>query len=305
MARDRKGRAHPRLGGEHLLSASQWVVDADEATFESLVIEGSRRVPVLVDFWAEWCGPCRAIAPMLENLANEFGGRLMVVKVDTDREQALAGRFGIRSLPTVKLFKDGAVVDEFLGVQPESAVRALLERHVPRASDEARARARALVDAGDLESARSTLEQALSEDPGNHRIAPDLANLLIDLGDTGAARALLDSMPAGARLDADVQAARSRLEFVEAVSDSPSEETLVKAIEENPDDCESRYQLAALKVADGDLESALEQFLEILRADRGFREDAGRKGMLSVFELLGNDDPLVARYRSRMASLMY
>jgi len=287
------------------MSASPYILDADADSFQSLVIDGSHRVPVLVDFWAEWCGPCRSLAPVLEKLAEEFQGRFLVVKVDTDREQAVAAQFGIRSLPTVKLFKDGAVVDEFMGAQPESQVRAILERHVSRESDDARVEARALVERGEPEQARAVLEKAHAADPGNSRVVPDLANVLIDLGELTAAKALLDALPVNERAEGEVQAALARLSFADAAAESPEADELAQAVDTNPKDCESRYRLAAIQITRGDYEAALDQFLEILRTDRGFRDDAGRKGLLSVFEMLGSDDPLVGRYRSRMSSLLY
>jgi putative thioredoxin len=287
------------------MSISPYVLDADAASFQSLVIDESHRVPVLVDFWAEWCGPCHTLAPVLEKLADEFQGRFLVVKIDTDREQAVAAQFGIRSLPTVKLFKDGAVVDEFMGAQPESQVRAILARHVSRESDDARVDARALVERGEPEQARALLEKAHAADPNNARLVPDLANVLIDLGELTAAKALLDALPVNERAEGEVQAALARLSFADAAAESPEADDLLQAIDADPKDCESRYRLAAIQITRGDYEAALEQFLEILRTDRGFRDDAGRKGMLSVFEMLSSDDPLVGRYRSRMSSLLY
>jgi putative thioredoxin len=287
------------------MSESPYVLDADAASFQSLVLDGSHRVPVLVDFWAEWCGPCRTLAPILEKLADEFQGRFLVVKVDTDREQEVASQFGIRSLPTVKLFKDGVVVDEFMGVQPESRVRALLERFVSRESDEARAQAQTLRENGKLTQARSLLEEAHAGDPDNQRVIPDLANVLIDLGELPQAENLLDSAPGSAKSDDEMRTAVVRLAFAQVAATSPPADELNRAIESDRRDCESRYRLGALHIGRGEYEAALDQFIEILRMDRAFRDDAGRTGLLSVFEMLGNDHPLVARYRARMSSLLY
>ena len=287
------------------MSESPYVFDADSASFQGLVVDGSYRVPVLVDFWADWCGPCRTLAPVLEKLADEFQGRFLVVKVDTDREQEVASQFGIRSLPTVKLFKDGVVVDEFMGVQPESRVRAMLERFVSRESDDARAQAQTLRENGQLTQARSLLEEAHAGDPDAQRVIPDLANVLIDLGELTQAKNLLDSTPRSAKSDDEMRTAMVRLAFAQVAETSPSVDELSQAIENEPRDCESRYQLGALHVGRGECEAALEQFIEILRIDRAFRDDAGREGLLSVFEMLGNDHPLVGRYRARMSSLLY
>ena len=220
-------------------------------------------------------------------------------------EQEVARQFGIRSLPTVKLFKDGVVVDEFLGVQPESAVRALLERHVSRESDDARAQAKTLRENGQLTQARSVLEEAHAGDPDNQRVIPDLANVLIDLGELDQARNLLDSAPGSVGSDDEVRTAMVRLTFAQVAATSPSVDELSQAIETDPRDCESRYRLGALHIGRGEYEAALEQFIEILRIDRAFRDDAGREGLLSLFEMLGNDHPLVGRYRARMSSLLH
>jgi putative thioredoxin len=287
------------------MSKSSYILDTDSASFQALVVDGSYRVPVLVDFWAEWCGPCRSLAPILEKLAEEFKGRFLLVKVDTDREQEVASQFGIRSLPTVKLFKDGVVVDEFMGAQPESRVRALLERFVPRESDDARAQAQTLRENGKLTQARSLLEEAHAGDLDNQRVIPDLANVLIDLGELEQAKNLLDSASASVRTDDEMRTARVRLGFAEVSESSPPIDELIQAIEKEPRDCESRYRLGALHVGRGEYEAALEKFIEILRMDRAFRDDAGRKGLLSVFEMLGNEDPLVGRYRAQMSSLLY
>ena len=287
------------------MSESPYVLEADSASFQSLVVDGSHRVPVLVDFWAEWCGPCRALTPILEKLADEFQGRFLVVKVDTDREQQVASQFGIRSLPTVKLFKDGVVVDEFMGVQPESRVRALLERFVSRESDDARAQAKTLRENGQLTQARSILEQAHAGDPGNQRVVPDLANVLIDLGELDQAGKVLDSAPDDVKFDHAVRTAMLRLTFAQVAATSPPADELSRAIENDPRDCESRYRLGALHMGRGEYQAALDQFIEILHIDRAFRDDAGREGLLSVFEMLGNDHPLVGRYRARMSSLLH
>jgi putative thioredoxin len=287
------------------MSESSFVFNADAASFQSLVIDASHRVPVLVDFWAQWCGPCRALAPVLEKLANEFQGRFLLVKIDTDREQEVARQFGIRSLPTVKVFKDGSAVDEFLGAQPESQVRALLERHLTRESDDARVQAQSLRDRGELNAARALLEQAHVSEPDNQNLIPDLANVLIDLGELDLAHKVLGLVSTGIDADAEVRAAAGRLTFAELAATAPPMEELERAVAVDACDCQSLYLLAVSHVARGEYASALDKFIEILRIDRGFRDDAGRKGLLSVFEILGNDHALVGRYRARMSSLLY
>jgi len=287
------------------MSKSSFIFNADAGSFQSLVIDASHRVPVLVDFWAEWCGPCRALAPVLEKLVNEFQGRFLLVKIDTDQEQEIARQFGIRSLPTVKLFKDGAAVDEFLGAQPESQVRALLDRHVTRESDDARAQAKSLRVRGELSAARALLEQAHVGDPDNQDLTPDLANVLMDLGELDSARKALDLISTGVGADMEVLAAVGRLAFADLAATSPPLEELERAVKADPRDCESLYLLAASHLGRGEYEAALDNFIETLRIDRSFRDDGARKGLVSVFEMLGNDHPLVGRYRARMSSLLY
>jgi putative thioredoxin len=287
------------------MSESAYVHDADSASFPSLVIDASRRVPVLVDFWAAWCGPCRVLAPILEGLAEEYRGRFLLVKIDTDREQELARQFGIRSLPTVKLFKDGSMVDEFMGVQPESGVRALLERYISRESDETRARAAALREQGQLAQARDLLERARTEDSENYRIVPDLVNVLIDLGELEAAAEALKSLSVNVETGDNVHKARARLAFAEAAGEAAAPEELARLSERDPRDCASRYQLGARHVVSGDYAAGMDQFIDILRIDRSFGDDAARKALLSVFEILGSDHPLVSRYRAKMSSLLH
>lgn len=291
----------PRLA----MSDSSFVFNADAASFSSLVLEASARVPVLADFWAEWCGPCRSLAPVLEKLADEYQGRFLLVKIDTDREQELAHQFAIRSLPTVKLFVDGVAADEFLGAQPESQVRALLERYVSRQSDDTRAQARTLREQGRMVEARALLEQALLADPGNYRIIPDLANVLIGLGEFEQAKGVLDAAPANARSDPEMRRCAAILAFAEVAATAPPLEELKRAAETDQRDCNCRYLLGAWHICRGEYEAALDQFIDVLRIDRSFHDDAGRKALLSVFELLGPDNPLVGRYRSRMSSLLH
>ena len=287
------------------MSQSPHVFDADAASFQSLVIDASHQRLVLVDFWAAWCAPCRALAPILEKLADTYAGRIVVVKVDTDREQELAGRFAVRSLPTVKLFVDGEIVDEFLGAHPESAVRALIDRYVSRESDHARVLAATLRAQGELDRARSVLEEAHVQDPENHRVTVDLANLLIDAGEFTRAREALQLVPAGDASTSGASIAGARLAFAEVAASAPPSGELEHTIDTHPGDCDARYALSARLAANGEYEPALEQLLELLRINRTYRDDAARKGILSIFELLGTDSPLIGRYRARMSSLLY
>ncbi|VFM98950.1 MAG: thioredoxin [Candidatus Kentron sp. G] len=288
------------------MSTSKYVFDADERNFPEIVLENSRRMPVLVDFWAAWCAPCRMLAPILEKLAEEFGGAFIVAKVDTDGQRRLAAEYSVQSLPTVKVFRNGTVVEEFLGAQPEDVIRRVLDRHVERESDRMRTQAMALHEQGNTEEAIRHLRDALAMDPANERISPDLARLLLAQGHFTEVEALLQGLPVNRQPDADIKEIRIQLEFLRIASNAPPVTELEDRVAKAPDDCEAHYRLGARKVMTGDYETAMNHFLEIMRRDRRFREDAGRKALVDTFALIGQSDPsLVGRYRSLMSSMLY
>lgn len=287
------------------MNTSAYVFEADQESFQRLVVEKSFQAPVLVDFWASWCAPCQMLTPILHKLAEEYAGKFLLVTVNTDEERQLALEHGIRSLPTVRLFRNGGVTEEFFGVQPEATLRALIDAYVDRPSDELRVQAQALRDRGDTLGAISLLEDALAADPDNDRIHLELVPLLIEHDRFDQAERVLKGLPSSRQLDADVTRAFAQLNFARLAKGAPSPEILEQQVKDNPKNCEARYQLSAIKALRGDYEGAMEQLLEILQRDRGFREDAGRKGLVALFELLGSEGPLVNRYRGLMASALY
>ena len=278
------------------------VVNAEN--FNQVVIEGSRQQPVLVDFWADWCAPCRALMPVLSKLAEEYGGQFILAKVNSDENQGLAQQFGVRSLPTVKLFKDGMPVDEFMGALPESQVREFLDRHIERESDRLLVAAEEALAAGDEDQAMALLQQAREADPRRPEVITALARLLAGRGDAEQAEQLLNALPAADRDSPEVAALLAELEFARAAGDGESAAELTQRLKADPDDSETRFRLAQKLLAEKQYEAAMQQLLTLMQKDREFNDDAARKTLLKVFDMLG-DDPLVAEYRRKMFNLLY
>jgi len=284
---------------------NQAVRNVTAADFASVVLEGSHERPVLVDFWADWCGPCKMLGPVLERLAQQYAGGFLLAKVDVDREQDLAARFSVRGIPNVKLFRDGEVVDEFTGVQPEPQIRALLDRHVRRASDGAAEQAGHLLEAGRRPEALATLRQALADDPGNDRLYPPLVELLIADGDAAGARATLEAAPREAREEPALQAAARLVRFAEIAGDPSDHTGLRRRLGQEPSDSEALRRLAAAAVLSGDHDEALERLLTLLEEHPGYGDGAARTDLLALFDLLGPDDPRVRDTRRRMALALH
>lgn len=277
------------------------------ANFVDQVIHASRQRPVLVDFWAPWCGPCRALGPLLEKLANDYGGRFALAKVNSDEEQALAAQFGIRSIPTVKVVVDGQIVDEFTGALPEAALRQIIDRHLVSPAEPLRQAALDLLADDQPEAALRKLAEASQLDPGNDAIRLDAAEVLLELGHLDQADALLGrDYPAPVDAERLARLRQRRALMAEAGSAAPVDE-LRATLAADPDDHASRLTLAKTLAAHGDIEGALEAALEVVRRDRSFGDDAGRKTLLQLFELFASRpdaDPIVRRYRRALSAAL-
>ncbi|WP_324780370.1 co-chaperone YbbN [Thiobacillus sedimenti] len=278
---------------------SEHALDVGLADFTQNVLEESKRRPVVVDFWAPWCGPCKSLKPILEKLAAEYGGKFLLAKINSDDNQELAARHGVRGIPSVKAFVDGQMVDEFSGALPEGEVRAFLDRLIPSPADELRAQAADARMAGDLSGALRLLAEASKLDPHDVGVRLDAAEIMLDLNETGEAERLIASVPA----DADPRAAqlKARLQFAGAAG--ADDAALRARVAANENDLDARLSLANLLIAAGRYEPGMEQLLEIVRRDRSFGDDVGRKTLLSVFNLLGGGE-LVSRYRRMLASAL-
>lgn len=288
------------------MADSEFVFEITSPTdFEQKVLNPSFQRPVLVDFWAAWCQPCQMLMPILSKLADEFGGQFLLAKVNSDEQQELAAHFGVRSLPTVKVFRDGEVVDEFMGVQPESAIRALLDKHVVRESDLARQEAEQLREAGQVEQAIALLENATAADPDNPRVRVDLLRALISAERYEDAERLYEGLAFAEKQNDAVRRLASELKFRRQAGEPVDLTTLQGNVEQNPADLGNRVQLAAQLVVTGQLEGAMDQYLEVMKRDRNFDDDAGRKGLLEIFTMLGDEHPAVNVYRRKMFALMH
>ena len=286
------------------MSNNEYITDINAGNFINEVVEASGKIPVLVDFWADWCQPCRQLSPLLASLAEELAGKLKVVKINTDRERELAAQFGIRNLPTVVLFKDGRPVDQFSGLVPKSAIESFLQSHLPRESDALLQHAMETADNGDLAGAISDLKKALADDPDSDRIHPLLIRFLMKAGDYEQAEQLLNNLPVNQQHSEEISILQASLRFLNIIPDVPDVPALADAIEKDPDNLQSRYQLSAHKVILEEYEAAMDQLLEIIRRDRTFRDDGARKALLDIFTMLGNSGDLVKRYRSKLALLL-
>ncbi|CAG9185494.1 thioredoxin [Cupriavidus pinatubonensis] len=276
--------------------------DVTLQNFESEVIEASRQAPVLVDFWAPWCGPCRTLGPMLEKLEAEANGQWKLTKVNVDENQELAAHFGVRSIPHVVAFADGQAVDQFIGVLPESGLREFLSRLTPNPAQLALQDAQSLAAAGDRQAAGDAFQSLLALDPGSDAARFAYISFLLDGNALAEAEAEFGKLSPQAAHEDAYAALRTRLEAMKGVSDLPDEQTLTSRIAADPRDLPARLDLARLLIARQQYEPALEQLLAIVRTDRGFADDVGRKTMISVFDMLGDHPDVVSRWRRQLST---
>lgn len=289
------------------MSQTPYIFDVTGANFEQLVLENSFHKPVLVDFWAEWCAPCKALMPLLAKITEEYQGELVLAKVNCDIEQDVVARFGVRSLPTVVLFKDGQPVDGFAGAQPESAIRAMLAPHVSAPAEpeaDLLESAQAMFAEGRIGDAEALLKQLLTEDNENAAALILYARCLAERGELGEAEAVLNAVKGDEHKQA-LAGARAQLTFLRQANDLPEVADLKSRLAQNADDDEAAYQLAIQQLARQQHEAALDGLLKLFVRNRGYAEGLPHKTLLQVFDLLGSDHPLVTTYRRRLYQALY
>jgi putative thioredoxin len=279
-------------------------LDVSEADFEEKVVAASFKLPVVIDFWAPWCAPCKVLKPILEKLAGEYGGKFRLAKVNSDENPNISARFGVRGIPSVKAVVKGKVVDEFTGALPEGQVREWLERIIPSPSEELRFAAQQLAAGGDVDGAMQKLNEASALDPANEWVRVDAAELLLHKGDMDEAQRLLDSLKDMDVLkDARVLQLKAQTRLAEMSATGESEATLAAAVAADGNDLEARLKLANVLIAGNRPAEGMDQLLEIVACDRKFKDDIGRKTLLDVFNLLGGGG-IVPEYRRKLSGLL-
>jgi len=285
-------------------AVTDYIVNIDATNAAALLIDESHKRPVVVDFWADWCAPCKVLMPLLEKIANEYKGAFLLAKVNADQQPGIAQQLGVRNLPTVMVIQDGQPVDGFAGAQPEPVVRRMLEKYLPKPWDGLLSRGLDAMARGDFNAALTPLRQAWTESKQRHDITLAYAQALIECQRLDEAETLLDGVKAADR-DADYEQLRAYIATKREAAVSPEVRALEQQLAGNADDLDLRYQLAEAYAGNGLSRNAMEQLIEILRKDRDHGSGATKRKLLEMIGALGKGDPLAVEYQRKLYSLLY
>jgi len=287
------------------MSDSPYIHHVTAQDFQSVVIDNSFKQPVLVDFWADWCQPCQSLIPVLHKLAEEYNGAFVLAMVNSDEQGELAAQAGVRSLPTVKLFIDGQMVNEFMGALPESEVRKFLDPYIQSETDHILDDAIQAYTQGNQQEALDMLNAALANDPNNAKLKINIAKLVANQKDFDSATALIDTLSDEEKDLPEAKEILAHIKLAKKLQDAGDPKELEQRIKDNPDDLDALLQMSNYLTASENYEAAIELLMKVMQKDRSFNDDAARKGLIDIFDLLGNENPLVKANRRKMFTLLH
>ena len=287
------------------MQANPNIVDVTEANFAEIMMEESQHRLVLLDFWADWCAPCKALMPILEKLAVEYDGAILLAKINADEQQAIVAQFGIRSLPTVALVRNGQPIDAFQGAEPESAIRERLQQHLPAPWEADVQQAQGLMQAGQFDEALVLLREAHSQSEQDFEIGLLLVDCFLHLKRASDAQLILDGATMEQRLHPLFKELNARLDVMLESLDTPEIRELQAQLTNDPENLEFKYELAIQLSQNDRMEEALQMILDVLQKDKNYKEGAARKTMIDLLSGLGKGDPLAAKYQRKLFTLMY
>jgi putative thioredoxin len=287
------------------MSESPYIHNVNAQNFQSIVLENSLKVPVLVDFWADWCQPCQTLMPMLAKLAEEYDGKFILAKVNSDEEQELATHFGVKSLPTMKLFVDGEIVGEKMGVLPEPEIRAFIDQYITSESDNLMQAANAAFEQGNAEEGLATMNQALSLDPTNADLKINMASVVMSQGDKDSALALLDSLSDDDKKKDEAVKLLATINLSGQLEGIPTMEDIESDLSKDPINLVALLNKSTHLSAQGNHELAMECLLITIQTDQQFQDGAARKALFVIFDMLGGEHPAVQKYRRKLFTLLH